>query len=573
MGTKRGLGILIACALTVTIIVLAVLPMNASAAEAITAHTHKWVDITKTVHHDAVTKKIHHDAVTKIVHHPAETMTEHHDAITKIIHHDAVYETVTVPEQGHWEETTTKVEVEPAWDEQIQELHTFCNTCGKDLSAAGLSGDNIVLHADECDMTGWHDNLVVVQTIHHDAIYEDQTTKTWIVDVPAHDEQKLVSEAWDETVVVAPAWDETITTKAPWDETVVVTPAWDETVIVTPAYDEKIVTGCECSICHEKLASKPNANTLQILKTVVSDVTADGYRVTTSFAAGAGVSSVKMPSWTAKKVNGTDQDDLIWHNAQISGDTATFYVKTSDHKNESGAYLTHVYVFDKKGRSTIAGVSVNVPVKPVTKPVINSVDISNVTSSGYQVTVKFTAAAGVKSLLLPTWTAKKVNGTDQDDLIWHNASISGNTGTFYVKTSDHKNESGAYITHVYLTDKNGKQADVVGKTVTVPVKQTTQQQTTQKYVYGGVDYSAVFEPNYYLSKYADLKAAFGSNATAALQHFVNFGMSEGRQAISTFNVHTYRARYTDLQKAFGSNLKAYYQHYMNFGIKEGRKAY
>ena len=149
------------------------------------AHTHNWVEVTKVVHHDAV---------------------------THVVHHDAVYETVTVPEQGHWEETTTKVEVEPAWDEQIQELHTFCNTCGKDLSAAGLSGDNLVLHADECDMTGWHDNLVVVQTIHHDAIYEDQTTKTWIVDVPAHDEQKLVSEAWDQTVVDQAAYDETVIT-------------------------------------------------------------------------------------------------------------------------------------------------------------------------------------------------------------------------------------------------------------------------------------------------------------------------------------------------------------------------
>ena len=182
------------------------------------AHTHNWVEVTKTVHHEA------------------ETKTVHHDAETKVVHHEAVYSTVTVPEQGHWEETTTKVEVEPAWDELIQEQHEFCNTCGVDLIAlwrqAGAPGDVndfIWDHLDEYDHTGFHSDMATVQVIHHDAIYEDQITKTWVVDVPAHDEQKLVSEARDETVVVKPAWDETVVTKAAWDET--------------------IVTGQKCSIC------------------------------------------------------------------------------------------------------------------------------------------------------------------------------------------------------------------------------------------------------------------------------------------------------------------------------------
>ena len=48
-------------------------------------------------------------------------------------------------------------------------------------------------------------------------------------------------------------------------------------------------------------------------------------------------------------------------------------------------------------------------------------------------------------------------------------------------------------------------------------------------------------------------------------------MSEGRQAIDTFNVQIYRARYPDLQKAFGENLPLYYQHYIRFGIAEKRR--
>ena len=55
-----------------------------------------------------------------------------------------------------------------------------------------------------------------------------------------------------------------------------------------------------------------------------------------------------------------------------------------------------------------------------------------------------------------------------------------------------------------------------------------------------------------------------------MAHFVNYGMNEGRQAKSNFNVHSYKARYEDLQKAFGNDLKKYYQHYINYGQKEGR---
>lgn len=89
-------------------------------------------------------------------------------------------------------------------------------------------------------------------------------------------------------------------------------------------------------------------------------------------------------------------------------------------------------------------------------------------------------------------------------------------------------------------------------------------------VYNGVDYSAVYDYNYYLTKYADLKKAFNSNKDAALQHFVTTGMSEGRQGKSSFNVHAYMNRYEDLRNVFGNNLKSYYMHYITNGVKEGR---
>ena len=91
-----------------------------------------------------------------------------------------------------------------------------------------------------------------------------------------------------------------------------------------------------------------------------------------------------------------------------------------------------------------------------------------------------------------------------------------------------------------------------------------------KYIYNGVDYSDIFDADYYLNKYSDLRNAFGTNVNSALVHFVNCGMNEGRQAKSTFNVHSYKNRYSDLQKAFGNDLKSYYLHYIYYGKNEGR---
>ncbi len=91
-------------------------------------------------------------------------------------------------------------------------------------------------------------------------------------------------------------------------------------------------------------------------------------------------------------------------------------------------------------------------------------------------------------------------------------------------------------------------------------------------MYNGVNYAPVFDAEYYLSKYPDLKAAFGSDKTAALKHFVTYGIKEGRQACAEFNVDIYRSNYADLKKAFGNDNSAYVKHYLEYGQKEGRNA-
>lgn len=96
--------------------------------------------------------------------------------------------------------------------------------------------------------------------------------------------------------------------------------------------------------------------------------------------------------------------------------------------------------------------------------------------------------------------------------------------------------------------------------------------STAPTVYNSLDYSVVFDAVYYADRYKDLKSAFGNDASALFSHFISNGMSEGRQAIDTFNVLAYKARYPDLQKAFGNNLPAYYRHYIQHEKSEKRIA-
>lgn len=70
----------------------------------------------------------------------------------------------------------------------------------------------------------------------------------------------------------------------------------------------------------------------------------------------------------------------------------------------------------------------------------------------------------------------------------------------------------------------------------------------------------------------DVKNNWGNTAEAALQHFIKYGMAEGRRGNEIFDVHFYKDNNIDLQNAFGDNWYLYYQHYLENGIREGRQA-
>ncbi len=100
---------------------------------------------------------------------------------------------------------------------------------------------------------------------------------------------------------------------------------------------------------------------------------------------------------------------------------------------------------------------------PAPKFEITNAKISNITSTGYTVTCNVSAPNGVQKVLFPTWTT----ASGQDDITWHNGTISGSKVTYQVKISDHKSQYGEYNTHIYLYDKKGKSVGVAIPAVTV----------------------------------------------------------------------------------------------------------
>lgn len=58
-------------------------------------------------------------------------------------------------------------------------------------------------------------------------------------------------------------------------------------------------------------------------------------------------------------------------------------------------------------------------------------------------------------------------------------------------------------------------------------------------------YALVYDFDYYVNKYADVKEKYSNNRLGAFNHFLSIGMKEGRQAISTFDVYSYRMLYAD----------------------------
>lgn len=129
------------------------------------------------------------------------------------------------------------------------------------------------------------------------------------------------------------------------------------------------------------------------------------------------------------------------------------------------------------------------------------------------------------------------------------------------------NDIDAYYEHYYLTGKKAGWDGTKGN-----FSEDNDDSDKMSTMYKGVDYAPVFDAKYYLNRYSDLKSAFGTDYAAALKHFVEYGISEGRRASESFDVTLYKANYPDLQELFGDDNIKYVDHYLDYGINEGRCA-
>lgn len=96
-----------------------------------------------------------------------------------------------------------------------------------------------------------------------------------------------------------------------------------------------------------------------------------------------------------------------------------------------------------------------------------------------------------------------------------------------------------------------------------------------------------FDYVYYANANPDVKNAFGTNRDALYKHYVEYGIREGRAAkrisrsrLSAFGKNgegfdavQYANAYPDLKAAFGENKGALWNHYVNYGVYEGRRPF
>ena len=186
----------------------------------------------------------------------------------------------------------------------------------------------------------------------------------------------------------------------------------------------------------------------------VTDQSNSGYTIHCKATDNVGVTDVRFPTWT--EANGQDDLASVWPSVKtpVNG-IYSYRVNISDHNNEGGVYMTHVYAYDAAGNYTSYGYGV---VIDRTIPVITEYQIADLDETGYTVKCKVTDNVKVNNVVFPTWT----DASGQDDIIKPYPSVTTTTDGWYVyrvKVSEHNGEYGNYVTHLYAYDTSGNQSD------------------------------------------------------------------------------------------------------------------
>ena len=199
----------------------------------------------------------------------------------------------------------------------------------------------------------------------------------------------------------------------------------------------------------------PVKNIPKGIEVKVTERQEDWYTVQATFTADREPDSVRFPTWT--EANGQDDLESDWGTSpwtfggQVSRNGNVFtYEKTiysSSHNNEKGVYITDVYVFDRSGNAYFIG-RISVELVEDKAPSISEIIIQNTTYEGFDISCFASDDKAVKTVKYRIWT--ELNGND--DVKEHTASFTNGMWSAHINTSDHNNESGRYIIHVFAWD-------------------------------------------------------------------------------------------------------------------------
>ena len=164
-----------------------------STAPATTAHTHTWVAINSTIHHDAVTSQVWKE--------------------------DSVAWDETVVTKAAWDEQQLVQDaydenklVQDAYDEPVYEWVDICNACGHVFLDPN---EDINEHMAAGCWSGWHAEMMQTGSVHHDAVYQTVHHEA-VYQTIHHDAETTIvhheATGHYEIVVTQDAWDETVTT-------------------------------------------------------------------------------------------------------------------------------------------------------------------------------------------------------------------------------------------------------------------------------------------------------------------------------------------------------------------------
>lgn len=195
-----------------------------------------------------------------------------------------------------------------------------------------------------------------------------------------------------------------------------------------------------------------------ISNVIISNVSSSGYTVTCDVSDNIGLSSVQFPTWSYN--NG--QDDLVWHEGEISGNKVTCRINVADHKGDVDCiYQTDIYAYDYAGNCT-SYINALFPYIDAISPTISDVEVVDVSETGYTVKCKVTDDySKIDRVQFPTWFED--DNPFNADWSWKtSATYSGKLEdgkyVFRVNTNKYKNKTGKYHTDIYAWDEYGNQS-------------------------------------------------------------------------------------------------------------------